>query len=93
MFNLYKNLCLKPHVILFLLRNNYQHRRYFLCTHKKKSKTEQADWIPAFAGLKALRELSVKTGTTTDANINLKKLSNDQLLFTNQKSGAKRKTN
>ena len=46
----------------------------------QEKQNRQADWIPAFAGLKALRELSVKTGTTTDANTNLKKLSNDQLL-------------
>ncbi len=47
---------------------------------QQEKQNRQADWIPAFAGLKALRELSVKTGTTTDANTNLKKLSNDQLL-------------
>ena len=38
-------------------------------------------WIPASAGLKALKELSVKTGTTTDVNTSLKILSNDQLLL------------
>ena len=48
---------------------------------QEEKQNRQADWIPAFAGLKALRELSVKTGTTTDANTNLKKLSNDQLLL------------
>ncbi len=46
----------------------------------QEKQNRQGDWMPAFAGLKALRELSVKTGTTTDANTNLKKLSNDQLL-------------
>ena len=36
---------------------------------------------PVVENLKALRELSVKTGTTTDANTSLKKLSNNQLLL------------
>ena len=48
---------------------------------QEEKQSRQADWIPAFAGLKALREFSVKTGTTTDANTSLKKLSNDQLLL------------
>ena len=48
---------------------------------QEEKQNRQADWMPAFAGEKALRELSVKTGTTTDANTSLKKLSNDQLLL------------
>ena len=43
---------------------------------QQEKQNRQADWIPAFAGLKALKELSVKTTTT-----NLKTLNNDQLLL------------
>ncbi len=42
---------------------------------QQEKQNKQAGWVPAFAGLKALRELSVKTTTT-----NVKKLSNAQLL-------------
>ena len=50
-FNLYKNLCLKPHVILFLLKNNYQHRRRFFMYTQQEKQNRQTDWIPAFAGM------------------------------------------
>ena len=79
-FHLYKSFTLKIRVILFLLKNNYQHRRhiYMYTQQEKQNIRRHCGLEPQSSCRKLESRLRAFKGMT--ANINLKKLSNDQLL-------------
>ena len=66
----------------FCLKNNYQLRRFFMYIQQEKQNVcysreneNPVNWMPAFAGMTGNAKV------TTSTNINLKRLSNDQLLL------------